>query len=82
MRIDTTLVDPLRTLPTGSFGGPTCPRRPAPNLAFRNLTRAKMVKLATGQQMATFLKNKGVDAHEADARRRSATAATAPTSTA
>jgi hypothetical protein len=29
-------------------------------LAFRNLTRAKMVNLATGQQMATFLKNKGV----------------------
>ena len=34
------------------------PRR---NLAFRNLTRAKMLKLATGQQMATFLKNKGVN---------------------
>ena len=35
---------------------------PAPrnNLAFRNLLRANMVKLATGQQMATFLKNKGV----------------------
>ena len=33
------------------------PRR---NLAFRNLMRARMVKLATGQQMATFLKNKGV----------------------
>ena len=31
------------------------------NLAFRNLTRAHMVKLATGQQMATFLKNKGVN---------------------
>ena len=31
------------------------------NLAFRNLTRARMVKLATGQQMATFLKNKGVN---------------------
>ena len=30
------------------------------NLAFRNLTRAKMVTLATGQQMVTFLKNKGV----------------------
>ena len=31
------------------------------NLAFRNLTRARMVKLATGQQMANFLKNKGVN---------------------
>ena len=30
------------------------------NLAFRNLTRAKMVKLATGQQMAAHLRSKGV----------------------
>ena len=52
MRIDTTLVNPLRTLP----GFPTAEA----NLAFRNLSRAKMVRLATGQQMATFLKNKGV----------------------
>ena len=62
MRIDTTLVNPLRHLRTKSFGGPAGipandPRR---NLAFRNLTRAKMVKLATGQQMATFLKSRGV----------------------
>src|SRR5204863_9378686 len=33
---------------------------PRANLAFRNLERAKMVNLATGQQMATFLKSKGV----------------------
>ena len=54
MRIDTKLVNPLRTLPVVPD--------PAPrnNLAFRNLLRANMVKLATGQQMATFLKNKGV----------------------
>jgi hypothetical protein len=52
MRIDTFLVDPLSTLP----GFPADER----NLAFRNLTRARMVTLATGQQMATFLKNKGV----------------------
>ena len=63
MRLDTTLVDPLRTLPPGTFGGSDSmafdnPRR---NLAFRNLMRAKMVKLATGQQMATFLKGKGVN---------------------
>jgi hypothetical protein len=52
MRIDTTLVNPLKNLP----GFPA----DEDNLAFRNLTRAKMVRLATGQQMATFLKSKGV----------------------
>jgi hypothetical protein len=51
-RIDTILVPPLASLP----GFPAAEA----NLAFRNLTRARMVKLATGQQMATFLKNKGV----------------------
>jgi hypothetical protein len=53
MRIDTALVNPLRTLPGFPAG--------EANLAFRNLTRAKMVRLATGQQMVTFLKNKGVN---------------------
>jgi hypothetical protein len=52
MRIDTTLVPTLRKL----RGFPA----DEANLAFRNLTRAKMVTLATGQQMATFLKNRGV----------------------
>jgi hypothetical protein len=52
MRIDTTLVPTLRRLP----GFPTAEA----NLASRNLTRAKMVTLATGQQMATFLRNRGV----------------------
>jgi hypothetical protein len=62
MRIDTTLVDPLRNLPPGAFGGPSVPLNdPRANLAFRNLTRARMVKLATGQQMVTFLKGKGVN---------------------
>jgi hypothetical protein len=52
MRIDTTLVNTLRRLP--GF-------RPAEaNLAFRNLTRARMVRLATGQQMARFLRSRGV----------------------
>ncbi len=61
MRIDTGLVDPLRNLPTGSFGGPAVPfDDPHANLAFRNLTRAKMVKLATGQKFQAFLKTKGV----------------------
>jgi Animal haem peroxidase len=52
MRIDTRIVNPLQFLPhlTGIEA----------NLAFRNLTRANMVRLATGQQMVTFLKNKGV----------------------
>jgi hypothetical protein len=47
LRIDTTLVSPLKTLPNFPAD--------EDNLAFRNLARAKMVKLATGQQMATFL---------------------------
>jgi hypothetical protein len=56
------LVDPLKNLPAGAFGGPSVPSGdPRANLAFRNLTRAKMVKLSTGQQMATFLKGKGVN---------------------
>jgi hypothetical protein len=55
-RIDTLLVDPLAQLPAGTFGGrggeiPPIHR----NLAFRNLTRAGMVRLATGQQMAKML---------------------------
>ncbi|GII22619.1 peroxidase family protein [Planosporangium mesophilum] len=52
-RIDTRLVDPLQNLPLGSFG--TRDATPPPiqrNLAFRNLTRAFMVRLASGQQMA------------------------------
>jgi hypothetical protein len=52
MRIDTTLVRPLRNLP----GFPA----DEANLAFRNLARARMVRLATGQQMAAFLTSKGV----------------------
>jgi len=62
MRIDTTLARPLHSLPTGSFGGPEVDfDDPRADLAFRNLTRAKMVKLATGQKMVTFLKSKGVN---------------------
>jgi Animal haem peroxidase len=54
MRIDTKLVNPLRELRIST----TNPRK---NLAFRNLLRANMVKLATGQQMAAFLRGKGVN---------------------
>lgn len=55
--IDTLLVDPLSQLPLGSFGArgrdiPAIER----NLAFRNLTRGNMLHLASGQQMAEFLK--------------------------
>jgi hypothetical protein len=55
MRIDTTLAKSLKSLPGPDF------KAGERNLAFRNLARAKVVTLATGQQMATFLKNKGVN---------------------
>ncbi|MGA8209058.1 MAG: heme peroxidase family protein [Nocardioidaceae bacterium] len=63
MRIDTRLTDPLRSLPPSTFGGPaSLPlddlRR---NLAFRNLTRAGMLRMASGQQLAARLKSLGVD---------------------
>ncbi|MEA2279933.1 MAG: hypothetical protein QOK21_540 [Solirubrobacteraceae bacterium] len=61
MRIDTLLVNPLAALPPGSFGATAAPADPiVANLAFRNLARAKMVKLATGQGMAEFMNAKGV----------------------
>jgi Animal haem peroxidase len=52
MRIDTRIAAALRTLPGFTDED---------NLAIRNLIRGRMVTLATGQQMATFLKNKGVN---------------------
>ncbi|MGB3444875.1 MAG: heme peroxidase family protein [Actinophytocola sp.] len=55
-RIDTLLVDPLAQLPAGTFGGRGTEIPPIHrNLAYRNLTRANMVRLATGQQMAKLL---------------------------
>jgi hypothetical protein len=61
-RLDTLLSDPLKHLPHGSFGGKAADENTIrANLAFRNLTRAKMVKLATGQKAAAFLKSKGVN---------------------
>ena len=66
-RIDTMLVNPLKNLPPGSFGGPAVDfDDPRANLAFRNIARAKMVKLATGQKMATFLKSQRRDPEGAD----------------
>jgi hypothetical protein len=55
--IDSLLVDPLKELPKGSFGGFDGPIREAlqMNLAFRNLIRGWMVALPSGQQMARFL---------------------------
>ena len=55
MKTDTQLVDPLKNLPLGSFGGPSSTPPEELNLAFRNLTRANMVELASGQQMAALM---------------------------
>ena len=54
-KIDTRLTNPLAELPAGSFGqaGQQVPP-PQANLAFRNLNRGAMVKLSSGQQMATL----------------------------
>jgi hypothetical protein len=61
MRVDTVLTDPLKNLPPSVFGGAGIPfddlRR---NLAFRNLTRGNMLRLASGQQMAARLTALGV----------------------
>lgn len=54
-RIDTLLVNPLQQLPLGAFGGRDAAIHAtgrALNLAFRNLTRAGMVRLCSGQQLA------------------------------
>jgi hypothetical protein len=60
-RIDTKLVDPLARLRAGSFGGTQSQEGTIDaNLAFRNLTRATMVKLGSGQQLADLLIGKGV----------------------
>jgi heme peroxidase len=61
-RIDTRIATLLGDLPPGSFGAADAPPHPMDsNLAFRNLARAKMVKLASGQDMVTFMKGKGVN---------------------
>ena len=61
MRIDSRVVNPLDKLPIGAIGAT---KKPADklelNLAFRNLMRARMVKLATGQDMVAKLKDRGV----------------------
>lgn len=56
MAIDTSIVDPMKTLPIGSFGGVGEPdfvlKR---NLAFRNLARGRMLEMPSGQQLAKAL---------------------------
>jgi Animal haem peroxidase len=54
MSIDTNLVGKLAHLPDETIGPPLTPAT-VHNLAFRNLTRAGMVQLATGQEVAQFL---------------------------
>lgn len=58
-RLDTLLTDMFSFLPDGSIGGPD-PRSIRHNLAFRNLTRANMLRLATGQQMVALMRARGV----------------------
>ena len=59
MRIDTKIVDTLGTLPQATVGPPNFPAGdPHRNLAFRNLTRANMVRLTSGQKMLRFLRNR------------------------
>lgn len=60
-RIDTRLVTVLKNLPPSTFGETEVDfNDQIANLAFRNLTRGNMVRLASGQQMAAFMKSRGV----------------------
>jgi len=61
MRLDTGVVDPLATLPIGSFGATEAPLLKKRNLAFRNLMRGRMLGLASGQQMVKAFKAAGVN---------------------
>ncbi len=66
-RIDTLLVNPLDQLPAGTFDGReqnVAIDDIQRNLAFRNLTRANMVRLASGQQMAKMFGAKALTAAE------------------
>ena len=59
MTIDTNLVAKLAHLEDETIGPPLTPEV-VHNLAFRNLTRAEMVRLPTGQEVAQFLRANGV----------------------
>lgn len=60
MRLDTRLTDSLADLPAGSFGGTASTPAIQHNLAFRNLVRGSLVRLASGQQMVQRLRDAGV----------------------
>jgi hypothetical protein len=61
--IDIRLTDPLRVLPLGSFGarggGVSVPAAQR-NLAFRNLVRGRMVRLATAQEVVKAMQDAGI----------------------
>jgi hypothetical protein len=62
-RIDTLIADPLKFLPAGTFGEKEEDvdfDAAVRNLAFRNLVRGSMLKLASGQQMVERLASLGV----------------------
>jgi hypothetical protein len=64
-RIDVRLTAPLDVLLPGTFDARMAPADPLESdLAFRNLMRARMVKLATGQAMAKQLHVKALDPQE------------------
>lgn len=63
-KINTLLTPILAELPPGSFNGDPATTGITRNLAFRNLARARMVKLATGQQMAAMCEVKPLDANQ------------------
>ena len=67
-RIDTRLTNPLANLLPETVGeaNPTAAHR---NLAFRNLTRARMLQLATGQQMAAHMRSRGSTSRPSRGRR-------------
>jgi hypothetical protein len=59
--IDTHLVDPMATLPLGSFGAVEAPLLKKRNLAFRNLARGRMLSLPSGQQLVAALQAAGCE---------------------
>nr|SBO97794.1 Myeloperoxidase, thyroid peroxidase, cyclooxygenase catalytic domain [Nonomuraea gerenzanensis] len=66
-RIDTLVGSFLGQLPPGSFGGRLAPGIPDDlqrNLAFRNLVRADMIQLASGQQAAELMQLPKLNANQ------------------
>jgi hypothetical protein len=59
-RIDSKITHPLAELPAGAIAGPAATNAEQLNLAYRNLSRAAGIRVATGQQMAALLRKKGV----------------------